>query len=85
MSAHGRQHMVSHSSLLGFTREVNRFLAAGWRIVPGSFYCTSMKAAPGPNTPPGQVTAIGVRYAFTYFAVLEHHDPRAIPLEPVAQ
>jgi hypothetical protein len=82
--SNGRQHMVTHSSLLGFTREVNRFLAVGWRIVPGSIYSSSMKAAPGPNTPPEQVTTIGVRYAFTYFCVLEHHDADAIPLAPVA-
>lgn len=74
-----RQQLVTHSSLLGFTAEVNKMMADGWKIVPGSFYAGSLKAAPGPRTPPEQVTHIGVRFMFVYFAVLEHHDPDSIP------
>lgn len=71
---HVRQKLVTHVSLHGMYQEVNGLLAEGWRVVPGSIYAVSLRAVPGPNSPPEQISPNGVRYVFNYFAVLERQD-----------
>ena len=54
-----------------FMAEVNEHLLNGWRVVPGTFSCTTARVLASPKDPPQFIDAEGCCWRQTLFVVLE--------------